>query len=1310
MSAAIGSRPPAGSSVSGHDGMTLIEASAGTGKTHELTTIVARLLVEQDLGLGEILVVTFTRAATAELRDRIRRTLRSVHRVVGGDESAGADPQAEALLAGWREKASFDRETAARRLEAALLEIDRANVFTIHGFCQRVLSDLAFDGGFPFGFEVSGDDAELVATAARDSWRRRVYRVSRTLAGYAMEREFRPDELTQWVRAWRGKPDLRIVGGDALPAPIEAYEGRWRGALDEVRAEWKLHGEAFLAEVRDGEWLNRSRYRLPRITSELVFLETLLAHPEPDLPKEGTFGRYGTKALAAACKKRYELPSNLLFDAFDRLEAASAELRAAFDAWLRRARHEVLEEARESIRHRVRRDRRPGYEDLLLEVHDALQGEGGERLAERIRGKFPCALIDEFQDTDPVQARIFMLIYGGGEAGGAAGGWIAREARESGAEDAVRADGPRREAAAGGREAPPRADRVAGSGALRVVGDPKQSIYGFRGADVFAYLRAREAASEARALTRNWRSVPALVEAVNAMFDRPNPFAVHEIEYRPIEPARERRDPLRVEDDDGPLRFRLLPAPADEKPWPKEKAAPLAAADAADGIARLLARAAEGEATIEERTTAGEGGLRPVTGADIAVLVRTREQGRRVADALRARNVRSIEIGEASVFASREAEQMERLLWSLVDPGRDARVRGALAGDLFGLDAAALFALEEDEEDWSGWLERLRAWRTEWEADGIGRLLRRLVEAEGVAARLLRYPDGARRLTNIRHLADLLHQAEAESRLAPSALAAWFSRRRADERTRDEEAELRLESDEQLVRIMTIHVSKGLEFPIVFCPFAWDGRGPARNRSAHAAYHAPGAEGYRAVLDLAPGEEARAAAWREELSESLRLLYVALTRAKYRCVVTWGQVNQAGHTPLAWLLHNADRDGMDAAADPDAVDAAIAATAARFQDLGHAALHEEVRAFAGPHAGRISVSVIAPGETVRPPVVDESPPALAARRLGRPLRRVRQMTSYSALSAAAEPATVLPAPNPPGAESPDHDQHEAPEPPEPAEEPATGTGGRTAFTFPRGAAAGSCLHQIFERLDTRPPRAGAEADLEAICRDALRDFGFDDEWADVARAIVEATRAVRLAEPGWRAPDAGAASGESRPPDGSDGFRLVDPLPRLVELEFALPVAGLDRGRLASLLLEHGYPNPFPASSERPEDEPAPPIDGFLRGFIDLVVEHRGRWYIVDYKSNWLGPSPEDYGPDCVAAAMRSRSYPLQYLLYLVALHRYLGLRLPGYDYERHIGGVFYLFVRAMDPAAGMGRGVYFDRPDSSCMDALDTLFREGGP
>ena len=1318
----------------GRAGTVLVEASAGTGKTHALTTLIARLVVEEGREIDEVLVVTFTRAATAELRDRIRRTLKSARLAVERGGTSG-DPQARELRARWAGAAGTDPGTAVRRLDTALQDIDRASVYTIHGFCQRVLGDLAFEGAFPFGFEVSGDDAEVTAGAVRDFWRRRFYDASPVLVRYAADTRFLPGALAEWASAGRTKPGLHVAGAEAPALPPEASEAQWRSVFETARARWSSHGEAFRDEVREGDWLKRNRYRRAKVEARLALVERTFAAPEPRLWEADIAGWFGKEAVSAACKKDCDLPDNPLFDAFDALEEASGRLREAFERWLRWMRGELIAEVGAAARRRAREERRLRYDDLLIEVEAALGSEAGTRLARSIRRAHPCALIDEYQDTDRIQARIFTRVYG--EAGGAA---------------------------------------QSGTGApasLFVVGDPKQSIYRFRGADIFAYLGTRHRASRVLTLDRNWRSVAGLVAAVNEVFAAPLPFALPEIEYRAVSAAHDGETRLRVAGDDEsrPFALRLLPPGRDAKPWSKGDAYPAAAASAANDIVALLGSGTEGGEEAEPRGATLDG--EPLRGSDIAVLVRTRHQGQLVAQALRERRVRAAQVGDESVFDTREAEHLERLLRCLADPLPEGEVRGALAGDLFALDTPALHALEEDDDAWSGWRERLRAWRKDWETRGIGALVLRLLEHEGTAERLLRHRDGARRLTNYRHLAELLQDVEAGSRLSPPRLAAWLvQRRRTGGRGRDESALLRLDSDEQLVRILTVHGSKGLEFPVVLCPFAWHVPDPARGASdSDVGYHERAGDGYREVLDLDPDEAARGAARIEEFSESLRLLYVALTRAKYRCVVTWGQVRGAEHSPLAWLLHRdpepdtarvsgeagkdtegaTERSSRGSGKEPatfaaalEAVDA-LDAVAARFLDLGWDRWREEAEGLAGRCPEGVSVSVLEPDEARSVPAEARPPPALEARGPVRPLRRIRQMTSYSALSAEGARAT--------GAsahaliERPDHDAGDVPslrageeEDPSPGDDAA-----RNAFTFPRGATAGSCLHEIFERLDRMS--AGAPApDPDALCRDALRDFGFEDHWRPVVRTLIERARAVRLHEPREPKREATAPDTSSTPiagahpahdddtgegsrdrkeqgaaaplPDGArgtgeapgsgpaGGFRLADPVRRIAEMEFHFPVAGLVRSRLAACLNEHGYPHPFGDDAASGEAGEQPPIDGFLRGFVDLVVEHEGRWYIIDYKSNWLGPDFAYYAPAALRRATFAGGYPLQYLVYVVALHRHLGARLPGYDYERHMGGIFYLYLRGIDPAAGMNRGVYFDRPTRACVQALDDCFR----
>ena len=1172
----------------------LIEASAGTGKTYALTTLAARLLVEKRVEIGELLVVTFTIAATGELRDRIRGTLRAALR--RAQDEASSNTQANDLLERWQ-ALGIDRDDIARRLDLALLDLDRANVMTIHGFCQRVLADFAFEGGLPFAFEVAGDGADALNAAITDEWRRWAYPASPLLVRYAMTKGIAADDLAAWVAGYVARLDLEIVGADSsieeASKDMGGLESAWRDAVRKARETQ----ETAAVSMPEGD---RDR------------IAAVLERPEVTFCGGGSY--LGNKTQG----KRLHKGTPALAEVLDELDQASGELRTRYGNLLPCLRRDALQNTRALLERRVREDRKLGFDDLLTGVHRALNA--GKGLAQRIRERYPWALIDEYQDTDRVQAEIFRRVY--------------RDARL--ADDA---------------------------GALIIVGDPKQSIYRFRSADIFAYLNTSDGVTDDAklSLSRNYRSVPELTAAVNAVFDHPCPFALPGIGYDPVESANESNLEIDGETLAGagsaPFQIRYFPwAPG--QLLTKPNMGDLAARLAADEIAALLDLADQGRAKLAQQ---------PVQGSDIAVLVRTAEQGRRVAWALHERHIASVEIGIENVIASREAEQLERLLWAIAKPQSPHRTRGALTADVLGLDAASLGALQDDDNAWNVWTERLADWLEEWERSDVATLIRRILESEDVkgADRLLRYRDGARRLTNLKHLAELLQEAETRERYSPTGLAAWFTRARAHAADRDEVALLRLDSDEQLVKIVTMHAAKGLEFPIVFCPFLWDAN--QRRDQGWANYHSA-EPGHREILHLGPSEPELDVDWQEGFSDEARLLYVALTRARERCVVTWTKIRSTENSPLAWLLYSRESasENMDAASVVEIVGNTKGLSPERW------------RADLDDLASRCSANVVDVDLGYKPPTrvrPTDSRSELAARRLGREVARVRQMSSYSAL---AHSAGVAESPNDHEAvEQPDRDEVETTA--EEEEPTAQSESVRDAFTFPAGPRVGNCLHRIFERLDR-----GEEETVEDACRESLARYRIDEQWVDVAQTLVANTRATWLA----------AAEG----PGVGKAFRLQDLERAVPEMEFHLPLDGLDRRQFGEVLGDHGYDNPFAGSRSN--------IEGYLRGFIDLVAGHDGVWYVLDYKSNWLGNRPDDYRPAGMTKAMRDHRYPLQYLLYLVALHRYLASRLPGYDYDRHIGGAFYLFLRGIDPAAGMDRGVYFDRPSRACIESLDACFR----
>jgi exodeoxyribonuclease V beta subunit len=848
------------------------------------------------------------------------------------------------------------------------------------------------------------------------------------------------------------------------------------------------------------------------------------------------------------------------------------------------------------------------YDNLLLSLAQALDGAHGERLAATLRGRYSAALIDEFQDTDPVQYGIFSTIYRGTEY------------------------------------------------PVFMVGDPKQAIYSFRGADVFAYIDARRHSQRCFTLNRNWRSAPLLVDAVNHLFREAGmrAFVLDEIPFRPVQAAQiPDRETLGEGNDRAPFRFWFLPAGESGKPLSKGAAVPRVADMVANEIARLLSMGSMGQARI---------GRRAVEGGDIAVLVRDHRQGWAVRQALSSLGISSVQQMQDSVFHTREAEQLERVLLAVAEPHRASRVRSALATDLLGLDGSDILSLAADEEAWADWLDRFRAYRQQWLDRGFARMMRQLIIESGLRARLLRYADGERRLTNVSQLVELLQAESLTSSGSMDSLLRWLADQRTGWQGKEEVSQLRLESDEQLVKIVTIHKSKGLEYPIVFCPFLWDGRLRIPTESAFS-FHDPG-RAFQAVLDLgSPGHEAaRALAIQEEMAENLRLLYVALTRARHRCYVLWGNLASAGQSALGWLLHP----------PPDVSPGWFDQMDGSFSAWGDGALLARLEQLVSTSEGSMRIEPVPEPEAPSQGSSQKAPGEFRCRHFGREFGAAPRVLSFSSLNNALDRP-----------ERPDHDAVFDTEPVSVAVERPD-----TIFSFPRGARAGSCLHWIFEQIDFRPADGAQIADY---CERGLAAHGLDAEWLPVVVDTVLRVLATPLDEP------------------GRITLSQVSRQRRMVELEFHFPLATLEPRNLADRIARdvtgHRHAQSMVASMRRLDFGQ---VRGFMTGFIDLVFEHGGRYYLADYKSNWLGDQRSDYAAPSLVQSMEQHGYYLQYLIYSVALHRYLAHRLPDYAYQRHFGGVFYLFLRGMDPGADGDYGIYRDRPSESLIQTLDRMMMEG--
>ncbi|MCU7932475.1 MAG: exodeoxyribonuclease V subunit beta [Candidatus Thiodiazotropha sp. (ex Codakia rugifera)] len=1174
-------------------GFNLVEASAGTGKTYTLTSLYLRLLLEQGLSPDSILVVTYTKAATAELKTRIRQRLLEARTLFGGGVST--DP----LLRDLYEKLQ-DREKVRKRLDLAIAGFDRAAIFTIHGFCQRVLTEHAFETGQAFQTELVPDQGDRLQQIADDFWRREVAGLPPQFLQTFRNWITTPEALLSRLRPALGKPYLDVRAAQ-WPESLQQLEQQTLILQSAIRSVWETGRDTIQILLSDGQVMKGNLYRQAWVESWCGKMDLWLQATPYQRPFDKA-DRFTPAIIATAVKKGKTAPQHPFFLQLESYLISVERCAEAYDKAVVALQKKFYDYLLGELPKRQAEAGEWSYDDLLLQLEHTLQTDTNGRLSGMLRRHYPAALVDEFQDTDPVQYQILRKIY-------------------------QKSDLP-----------------------VFLVGDPKQAIYSFRGADIFAYLRARDETGAVRhTLDTNWRSTAGLVQAVNALFcQSESPFFDHRIGFEPVKPASREMEVFSSKcESDAP--FQIWQLAFDDQHSLEEVRQ--AVADATAGkIAELLTQAATGQALI---------GQRPLRGSDIAVLVRKHEQATRIAEALHERGIHSVRGSQQSVYWSREAEQMERLLIALLEPHRGSLMRAALATSLLGWDGAAIDQLNRDDGIQSGLFNRFFNYHRGWRDDGFVTMFRRLIVEQGIENRLLDFQDGERRLTNFYHLLELLHQHDSTVQPGMEGLVKWFGRQRQST-SQDDERLLRLESDGELVKIDTLHHSKGLEYGIVFCPYLWD-ESTEKANDRPFLFHDP-ADDYAAVLEL--GSEhflENQRFYREEaMAENLRLLYVALTRPRYRCYLPWGLLKQGANSALGWLLHSG-RSG-------DQTDR-LASWKEQAKAVSRERDEQQLQQLIEAAQGSISLAPMPTGGEVAQLTLPLPPELLHPRRFTASLSRTRRVASFSSLTAGHQE------------DRPDHDAPLAQ-----LIQPQDQQEGFSVHGFPRGSRPGSCLHAILEELAFDHPEQEA---VESLVAEQLMLHAIDNRWTPV---VVD-----------WM-------SHLVQTPLNAQGLTLsmIGDRQRRNEMEFYFPVKALDPKAIKRLAQAH-YFSETDALLDGLDNLQSEVVDGYIKGYIDLVFEADGRFYLADYKSNWLGHSFSDYHPQALLYAMTSHHYTLQYVLYALALHRYLRLRLVDYDYERHFGGVFYLFLRGMQPQSGPRLGIVTERPSLDFIEALDSLIEGRG-
>jgi exodeoxyribonuclease V beta subunit len=1186
------------------EGVRLIEASAGTGKTFTLATLFTRLVVEKGWRIGQILAVTFTDAATQELRKRIRERLALAAQLV--QRAPGDDDSPDVLLTRQilQRQLALGEETPAalaRRLQTAADEIDLAAILTIHGFCTRVLREHALESGHTFDPPtLLPNERELHDELAADLWRVHANDAATVdaLTRLWSSPEALAADLSTLIKPLPLLPPVP-ANLDHDPRPAHAVAAR------DFAAAYRQHGEAFLGELCaavENKILNGSSYKLAWLEPLAVQLHRWAGEDDPAVPLDvdaERLGRLTAEALTARTNKAHagRTPQSPLQHALAQYLAAAEALlqwqRGQAVAFL----HALRDQARARLDALKLTGRVQTYDDLIDGVAEALDGPHRAVLVQQLRAQYRIALVDEFQDTDDRQWGIFQRVFGDSP-----------ETREAGL-------------------AP----------ALFLIGDPKQAIYGFRGGDIHTYLKAKRQAEPAPPLDRNFRSRPAVLRAIQVLYANAgaDAFLDTDIRFEPVHPGSTRADADFLRDGvPAPgLTVRLLHNPEGGalKADPSRQQAGDACVAA---IHQVLSDARDGRALLRGQ---------PVQPGDIAVLVRSHREATRIQQALGAVGIPAVAAGKQSLYATVEAQDLRLLLLALLQPADEGRLRAALSTVLLGEDAAAIDAMEREGDTQRSMQIRLLLWRERWQRGGPFAVIADLCAEH--AERLLGLIDGERRLTNYLQLGELLQQAAAQT-LGMHGLLDWLQVQMAHADQNDEAQLLRLESDARRVQIITLHKSKGLEYPLVFLPFVGIGGG-APNTDTHCTVYADGRRELHWKLDKDEAwSTASARSTQEQEAEDARLLYVGLTRAEHALWIAAGDLAGLAKTRLAPML-----------SDLDALRADPAVTV--------------VEAPLEPRPAQLAIERDGALPPVRP----------VTRRVPHDwwVYSFTQLAHADAGHDTDAAATEIPAPaadEPAGVDV----TLEAEQAAQPGDE----------VVDPRfmGSRFGNVLHDALENTDfarwggwqAGQPAPGEEAQ---VLRASLGAEGYADEDLDDGVAVLTALVGQTLTVP---LPEGGA-------------LHALPASARRAEIEFHFAMQSTAVPALLALLHTHGLVRERRGFGTRRR------LEGLMTGKIDLTYTHEGRWYVLDYKSNRL----PGYDPARLASAMQHSEYDLQALIYTVALHRWLRFRLgAAYDYARDMGGIRYLFCRGLDATRADSPGLYAHRFDPVLVDAMDALFAGG--
>jgi len=1196
-------------------GTNLIEASAGTGKTHTITGLFLRLILEKQFTVNQILVVTFTKAATEELKERIRNKLAEAKSAFL--KGSSHDSLIDSLV-----RKSDDPAPAIQSIQDALVNFDDAAIFTIHGFCRRILNENAFETQSLFDTELVSDPADIHREIVEDFWRKYIYNLPMEGISYILKHISGPEYFLKLSRRKRStntkiipeleKPDLKSI--DGFRVLFEKLKKVWPGSRLQVIRLLKdpsLNGRIYGSFKTPTHQKGISKRDLI-VGSLVAAMDRFVDEKSVGFPLFKDFEKLTATKIKTATRKNHSPPAHEIFDICDMLFDQGIVLKAEMETYILYLKTMFFKFAGQQLSAVKKQRNIMLYDDLLTTVKDALESEKGNILAETLRNKYRAGLVDEFQDTDTVQYAIFSRIFHSKKT------------------------------------------------MLFMIGDPKQSIYGFRGADIFSYMKAAQNADSKFTLIKNWRSDPGLITAINTLFSNiKSPFVFDRIGFE-AGTAGKKPDPKEPPFSPAFILWHLKREETADtsKSLSKTESVQRIATAVANEISYLVSSNKDTPSTCPSGFR-GNG----VAPNDIAVLVRTNRQAQRIKNALTLKNVPSVLHNTGNIFHTHEAMEMERVLMAVAEPGNERVYRAALVTDIVGVSAIEIdsagdtsLALEEKRD-------RFRKYSGLWTRYGFIRMFRMLLSEEHVRERILKFPDGERRLTNILHLAEILHQESHDKKLGMTGLLKWLSVQINTDMLLSETHQLRLESDDLAVKIITIHKSKGLEFPIVFCPFVWDG---ALIKDGEIQFHDIDSN-ETPTLDLGSNAFGNhlVLAQNEQLSENLRLLYVALTRAVNRCYLVWGRFNTAETSALAYLLHY--REPVDNFIEKENP---VLSLKTGFSEKNDADFFEDLKHIEKKSENNIKICPLPVEDTKDYSTKEDRKAPLSYRRFSGNIDTTWKISSFSHLISR----------RPADEEAPDRDTIQDFFT-SPSETDQNLNERADIFSFPKGTRAGIFFHDILEHLDFTADNPDQQRSLVS---DKLHAYGFEPKWQQPVCSMIDHVLSMPLC---------------------IDNITLklssIQLENRINEMEFYFPLKPLSPDGLKKIFADYGNIDLFGDFPNRIGKLSFSVIKGFLKGFIDMVFYDQDRFWLVDWKSNYLGKNIEDYGKDALNSVMKKDFYILQYHLYVLALVQYLQQRIPGFSYEKHFGGVFYIFLRGVDPEKNSEYGVYTDLPDKDLVEAL---------